>query len=96
MNEPSYHKKHLSIFFYYKIVKNVIKRYSLLPTQMGVSLCSRKIKLSPMCLTHGGEANSDRCLFANVLKQLGFAVACDVMGHLQVAKRPCRVEKNKI
>jgi len=38
-------------------------------------------------LTHGGEANADGSRFANVLKHLGLAVASDVMGHLEVAKR---------
>lgn len=37
-------------------------------------------------LTHGGEADSDGRGLANVLKDFGFAVASDVVRHLEVAK----------
>ena len=40
-------------------------------------------------LTHSGETNSDRCRLADMLKQLGLAVASDVMSHLKVTKCPC-------
>lgn len=42
-------------------------------------------------LTHGGEANSDGCGLANMLKHFCFAVATDVMCHLEVAKGTCGV-----
>lgn len=40
-------------------------------------------------LTYGGEADGDGGGLAHVLKHLGLAVATDVMGHLEVAKRSC-------
>lgn len=39
-------------------------------------------------LTHSGEADSNWCSLANMLKHFGFAVASDVMSDLKVAKRP--------
>lgn len=39
-----------------------------------------------LSLTHGGEADSDGRGLANVLKDFGFAVASDVVCHLEVAK----------
>lgn len=39
-----------------------------------------------MVLTHGGEADSDGRGLSNMLKHFGFAVASDVMRHLEVAK----------
>lgn len=44
-------------------------------------------------LTHSGEADSDRCSLADILKHLGLAVASDVVSHLKVAKRPCIMEE---
>ena len=44
-------------------------------------------------LTHSGEADSDRCSLADMLKQLGLTVASDVMSHLKVTKRPCIVKE---
>lgn len=44
-------------------------------------------------LTHSGEADSDRCSLADMLKHLGLAVASDVMSHLEVAKRSCNTKE---
>lgn len=45
-------------------------------------------------LTHSGEADSDRCSLADMLKHLGLAVVSDVVSHLKVAKRPCIMVDN--
>lgn len=44
-------------------------------------------------LTHSGEADSNWCSLADMLKHFGFAVASDVMSDLKVAKRPWIMEK---
>lgn len=47
-------------------------------------------------LTHGGEADSQRCSFANMFKHLGLAVATNVVSHLKVAKSPFMKEERNI
>ncbi len=44
-------------------------------------------------LTHSGEADSNRCTLADMLKHFGLAVASDVVSHLKVTKRPCIMEE---
>lgn len=42
--------------------------------------------MNAVVLTHSGEADSDGRGLANMLKHFGFAVATDVVCHLEVAK----------
>ena len=72
-----------------------------------IKICKQQWKYMPWSLSHtyshlmvvltySGEADSNWCSLADMLKHLGLAVATDVMSHLKVSKCTCKGTKMRL